>query len=66
MADKNDKASLTKTRIFLVLFFGLALVLAVTTILGTWEEQREGVVDPATLNNPAATPTAAPAAPAGK
>jgi len=57
MADDNDKTGLLKTRIFLVLFFGLALVLAVMTILGTWQAQREGVIDPATLNNPAAPAT---------
>jgi hypothetical protein len=57
MAENDEKkASLLKTRIFLLLFFGLAILLSVTTILGTWEGQREGVIDPATLNNPAASP----------
>ena len=57
MADE-DKRRLTRTRLFLLIFFGLAIVLSITTILGTWEEQREGIVDPATQNSPAA---AAPA-----
>jgi hypothetical protein len=35
-----------KTRIFLLLFFGLAILLSVTTILGTWETQREGSIPP--------------------
>jgi hypothetical protein len=57
MAENDEKkASLLKTRIFLLLFFGLAILLSVTTILGTWEGQREGVIDPTTLNNPAASP----------
>ena len=30
----------------LLLFFGLAILLSVTTILGTWETQREGTIPP--------------------
>jgi hypothetical protein len=58
MAD-DDRRRLTRTRLFLLIFFGLAIVLSISTILGTWEEQREGIVDPATENSPAATPPAA-------
>ena len=46
MADDNKKSGLLKTRIFLLLFFGLAILLSVTTILGTWEGQREGTIPP--------------------
>lgn len=45
MADQ-DKRSLTRTRIFLLIFFGLAILLCVTTILGTWDEQKNGVISP--------------------
>ena len=45
-ADDNKKSGLLKTRIFLLLFFGLAVLLSVTTILGTWETQREGTIPP--------------------
>ena len=44
--DDNKKSGLLKTRIFLLLFFGLAILLSVTTILGTWETQREGTIPP--------------------
>jgi hypothetical protein len=44
--DNKKKAGLLKTRIFLLLFFGLAILLSVTTILGTWETQREGSITP--------------------
>ena len=44
--DDNKKSGLLKTRIFLLLFFGLAILLSVTTILGTWEGQREGTIPP--------------------
>jgi hypothetical protein len=50
------KSGLTRSRIFLLLFFGLAILLSITTILGTWSEQRDGVVDPSTTNSPAAQP----------
>jgi hypothetical protein len=46
MADEDKKSGLLKTRIFLLLFFGLAILLSITTILGTWEGQREGVIPP--------------------
>ena len=39
----------------LLIFFGIAIVLSITTILGTWDEQKNGVVDPTAANNPAAT-----------
>ena len=42
----QDKRSLTRTRVFLLLFFGLAVILCVTTILGTWDEQKNGVISP--------------------
>jgi hypothetical protein len=45
MADQ-DKRGLTRTRIFLLIFFGLAILLCVTTILGTWDEQKNGVISP--------------------
>ena len=54
----QDKRSLTRTRVFLLLFFGLAAILCVTTILGTWDEQKNGIVDPATVNSPLAQPPA--------
>ncbi|MDR3473987.1 MAG: hypothetical protein P4M09_20200 [Devosia sp.] len=65
MADTEKPKGLLKTRIFLLVFFGLALLLSITTILGTWDEQKNGVIDPAQLNNPAAPApsSAAPAAP---
>jgi len=50
----DHKPGLTRGRLFLLLFFGLAILLSVTTILGTWDEQKNGVVDPATLDSPAA------------
>lgn len=50
------KPGLTRSRIFLLLFFGLAILLSITTILGTWSEQRDGVVDPSTMTTPAAPP----------
>jgi hypothetical protein len=58
MADDDKKPGLFKTRLFIVLFFGLALVLSITTILGTWEAQREGTVDPSAANNPLTAPAA--------
>jgi hypothetical protein len=42
----QDKRGLTKTRIFLLIFFGLAILLSITTILGTWDEQKNGVISP--------------------
>lgn len=50
------KPGLTRSRIFLLLFFGLAILLSITTILGTWSEQRDGVADPSTVTSPAAPP----------
>jgi hypothetical protein len=63
----NDKTGLLKTRLFILFFFGLAILLSITTILGTWDEQNNGVIDPATANNPLTAPATAPApAPAAK
>ncbi len=44
---ENEKRppGLTRTRIFILVFFGLAVLLSVTTILGTWDEQKNGVLD---------------------
>ena len=47
-----DKAGQRRTRIFLVIFIGAALLLSVTTIVGTWSRMGEEPVA-----------TAAPAAP---
>jgi hypothetical protein len=52
MPENPDKRGLTKARIFILIFFGLAIVLSITTILGTWEEQREGIVDPSETSSP--------------
>jgi hypothetical protein len=45
MADPNKPAGLTRTRIFILIFFGLAILLSVTTIWGTLDEQKNGVLD---------------------
>ena len=55
MADQDKTPGLLKTRLFLLIFFGIAIVLSITTILGTWDEQKNGVVDPTAATNPAAT-----------
>jgi hypothetical protein len=47
---------LTRGRLFLLIFFGIAIVLSITTILGTWEEQREGIVDPSADSPPVTQP----------
>ena len=39
--DQTDKAAQRRTRIFLVIFFGAALLLSLTTILGTWSQLAE-------------------------
>jgi len=46
MTDRRDQTRLTKGRIFLLIFFGLAILLSITTILGTWDEQKNGVISP--------------------
>jgi hypothetical protein len=56
MPDDDSRRRLLRTRIFLVVFFGIAILLSITTILGTWEGQREGVVDPFARNAPASAP----------
>jgi hypothetical protein len=50
MTDRRDQTRLTKGRIFLLIFFGLAIVLSITTILGTWDEQKNGVISPAEMD----------------
>ena len=56
---ENDKPrGLTKGRLFILIFFGLAIVLSITTILGTWDGEKNGVVDPSTMNNPLTAPAA--------
>ncbi len=57
MPETPEKRGLTKSRIFLLIFFGIAILLSITTILGTWEEQKNGVVDPSTGNVPGAATT---------
>ena len=52
MTEGRNRLKLTKARIFLLLFFGFAIFLSITTILGTWEEQREGVVAPSEIASP--------------
>ncbi len=40
--DQPSKAELTRTRVFLLLFFGAALLLSITTMVGSmgvWQEQ---------------------------
>jgi hypothetical protein len=39
--DQIDKAGRRRTRIFLVIFVGLALALSVTTIVRTWSRMGE-------------------------
>ena len=57
MPENPEKRGLTKSRIFLLIFFGLAILLSITTILGTWDEQKNGVVDPNAGNVPGAATT---------
>ena len=61
MSETPSPRQLTRSRLFLLIFFGIAIVLSITTILGTWDEQKNGVIDPSAANNPLNTPT-----PAGK
>jgi hypothetical protein len=42
---KPNKADRLRTRVFLVVFFGLALLLSITTIVGTWNTERENAED---------------------
>jgi hypothetical protein len=44
MAEDDKPQLLTRTRLFLLIFFGLAILLSITTILGTWDEQKNGVM----------------------
>ena len=48
--NQTNKAGRRRTRIFLVIFVGAALLLSLTTILGTWSQLREqaAVTAPAT------------------
>ena len=50
--DQTDKAGRRRTRIFLVIFLGAALLLSLTTILGTWSQMAEHPE----ATEPAATP----------
>lgn len=45
MADNDKRGGLTRTRIFILIFFGLAILLSITTIMGTLDEQKNGVLD---------------------
>ena len=56
MAENDKPRGLTKGRLFILIFFGIAAVLSITTILGTWDEQKNGVVDPSAMNNPLTAP----------
>ena len=51
MADDDKPQRLTRTRLFLLIFFGLAIVLSITTILGTWDEQKNGVMSQSEIDN---------------
>ena len=42
--DPTDKAGQRLTRIFLVIFVGAALLLSLTTILGTWSRMGDAPV----------------------
>ena len=42
--DQTDKAGQRRTRMFLVVFVGAALLLALSIILGTWSRIGEAVV----------------------
>ena len=55
----DPKRALRRTRLFLIIFFGLAIVLSITTILGTWDEQKNGVIDPATMDQLTGKPSGA-------
>jgi hypothetical protein len=39
--DRTDRAGQRRTRIFLVIFVGAAVLLAATTIVGTWSRMGE-------------------------
>jgi len=41
--NQTNKAGRRRTRIFLVIFIGAALLLSLTTILGTWSRMGEQV-----------------------
>jgi hypothetical protein len=55
MADDNGKWRLTRSRLFILIFFGIALLFAIMTIFATWEAQREGVVEPPAASGAAAS-----------
>ena len=53
--DQNEKKpDLTRQRIFLALFFGLAILLAVGTIVGTLINRDDAIPAPASIDAPAA------------
>jgi len=60
MADPDQNRGKLRGRLFLLFFFGLAALISITTILGTWDEQKNGAVDPATANNPLTAPATVP------
>ncbi|HTJ56285.1 MAG TPA: hypothetical protein VL418_01805 [Devosiaceae bacterium] len=62
MAENDDKRGLTKSRIFLLIFFGFAILVSITTILGTWHEERDDAGDSSTAVTAAPMPPA-PGAP---
>ncbi len=52
--DQNEKQpDLTRQRIFLALFFGLAILLAVGTIVGTLINRDDAIPAPASIDAPA-------------
>ncbi len=57
MAEPDPKDQ-RRTRIFIIVFFGAALLMSVTTILGTWAR-----IDEAAQAATTAAPAGAPAAP---
>jgi hypothetical protein len=53
--DQTDRAAQRRTRIFLVIFVSAALLLSLTTILGTWSRMGEqAAVEPVAVTAPAA------------
>jgi len=54
MDEKPEKPDLTRQRIFLALFFGLAVLLAVMTIVGTLINRDDAVQPPTSIDTPAA------------
>ncbi len=57
MAEDDKPKGLTRSRLFILIFFGLAIAISISTILATWDEQRNGVA-PTSASGQAATPPA--------